>query len=101
MVTQSEDLTTGGAAALREYLSRTLPDYMIPSYFVQIDKIPLTPNGKIDRKALPEPEVKSGKEYVAPRDVIEEKLAGIWSEVLNVEQSSIGIDDNFFELGGH
>jgi acyl carrier protein len=93
---------------LRESLSKELPDYMIPSYFVQMEKIPLTSNGKIDRKALPKPELKVGESYTAPRNEIEKKLVGLWSEVLDKDalhtsqlQSSIGIDDNFFQLGGH
>jgi len=98
------------SAELREYLSRSLPDYMIPAYFVQIDRIPLTPNGKVDRKALPEPEIKAGKQYIAPRNEIEKKLVNIWSEVLGIQEPiangigigiSISIDDNFFHLGGH
>jgi amino acid adenylation domain-containing protein len=86
--------------ALREYLSKMLPDFMIPSYFMQVEKIPLTTNGKIDGKALPEPEAVSGTTYLAPRDEIEEKLVELWSEVLGTS-APIGIDDNFFELGGH
>jgi len=94
-------------AELREFLSRELPDHMIPSYFVPIDKIPLTPNGKIDGKALPEPAVEPGTDYIAPGDAVEEKLAEIWGEVLfggNPSQGAagiVGIDDNFFRLGGH
>jgi len=86
---------------LREHLSKELPDYMIPLYFVQLESIPLTPNGKLDRKALPEPNVSmmAGAEYEAPRNGIEEKLVKIWQEVLGVEK--IGINDSFFELGGH
>jgi len=86
---------------LREYLRKELPDYMIPSYFMQLEAMPLTPNGKIDRKALPEPDGKidSSVEYEAPRNEVEEKLVKIWEEVLKVEK--IGINDNFFELGGH
>jgi len=86
---------------LRGCLSKKLPDYMIPAYFMQIEKMPLTPNGKIDRKALPEPdgEINTGVEYVAPRNEIEEKLVNVWSEVLGLER--IGIDDDFFVLGGH
>ncbi len=86
---------------LREYLSKYLPDYMIPSYFIQLEKLPLTSNGKLDRKALPEStgNISTGAEYEAPRNSTEEKLVAIWSEVLRVE--SIGINDNFFELGGH
>jgi amino acid adenylation domain-containing protein len=94
---------------LRNYLLKVLPDYMTPSYFVQVDNIPLTPNGKIDRKALPEPGITIGKDYTAPRNDIEKKLVEIWAEVLGHPESpagsmkypGIGIDDNFFELGGH
>ncbi|UCH97619.1 MAG: amino acid adenylation domain-containing protein, partial [Candidatus Aminicenantes bacterium] len=86
---------------LRQNLSQQLPDYMIPSYFVKLAEIPLIPSGKTDRRALPAPAFKAGDDYnyTAPRNEIEEKLAKIWSEVLNVP--AIGIDDNFFELGGH
>ena len=88
---------------LREYLSAELPDYMIPSYFVPLDKIPLTPNGKLNRDALPEPGTGDAarEELKAPRSEVEEKLAGIWSEVLGIEKDTIGIDSNFFEIGGH
>ncbi|MCK4764999.1 MAG: non-ribosomal peptide synthase/polyketide synthase, partial [Candidatus Aminicenantes bacterium] len=88
-------------AEFREYLSRTLPDYMIPAYFVMLSALPLTPNGKVDRKALPVPEIVSGREYAAPRNDIEEALVYTWSQVLGIEREKIGIDDNFFELGGH
>ena len=86
---------------VRIYLSKHLPDYMIPSYFVQLDKLPLTPNGKLDRNALPEPDrsISSGVEYEAPINEMEEKLAVIWQEVLGVKM--VGRNDNFFELGGH
>ncbi len=89
------------AAELRAYISKDLPDYMIPSYFIQLDKLPLTKNGKVDRKALPQPDgnIISRAEYEAPRNSMEEKLVEIWKEVLEVEK--IGINDNFFELGGH
>ncbi|MCK4260366.1 MAG: hypothetical protein KAX49_15425, partial [Halanaerobiales bacterium] len=88
-------------AELREHLSKELPDYMIPSYFVKLDSIPLTPNGKVDRKALPEPEdnIEAGVKYVAPTNNVEEKMLEIWSDVLGIEK--IGINDDFFELGGH
>jgi amino acid adenylation domain-containing protein/thioester reductase-like protein/non-ribosomal peptide synthase protein (TIGR01720 family) len=87
---------------LEKTLSRTLLDYMIPSYFVQIEKIPLTPNGKIDRKKLPDPQIKvRGKSYAAPRNEIEDKLAGTWSQLLHIKKDIIGIDDDFFKLGGH
>ncbi len=85
------------------FLKEQLPDYMVPSYFVFLDQMPLTPNGKIDRKALPAPDQESAAvsatEYIAPRTPTEEKLARIWSQVLGVEK--IGVNDNFFELGGH
>ncbi|MDT8717660.1 amino acid adenylation domain-containing protein [Clostridium sp. 19966] len=86
---------------LRKDLSKVLPGYMVPAYFIQIEAIPLTPNGKIDKKALPEPlgEISTGVAYQAPRNEIEEKLAKIWNEVLAIEK--IGIDDDFFTLGGH
>ncbi|MCB2300169.1 non-ribosomal peptide synthetase, partial [Clostridium tagluense] len=86
---------------LREHLARTLPEYMLPSYFIQIEKMMLTPNGKIDRKALLELDgtIKTGVEYEAPRNEVEAKLVRVWEEVLGVDK--IGINDNFFELGGH
>jgi amino acid adenylation domain-containing protein/non-ribosomal peptide synthase protein (TIGR01720 family) len=84
---------------LKEFLSRKLPDYMIPSYFVQIEKIPLTPNGKLARKALPFPGI--GDEFTAPRDETEHKLAEIWAGVLGIKIEDIGIDHSFFDLGGH
>ncbi|MCG6135476.1 MAG: amino acid adenylation domain-containing protein [Nostoc sp. LLA-1] len=85
---------------LRSFLQEKLPDYMVPSTFVTLESLPLTPSGKIDRRALPEPEARTGIEndIVLPRTPIEEKLAQIWAQVLRVEQ--IGIHDNFFELGG-
>ncbi|MCY8075097.1 lichenysin non-ribosomal peptide synthetase LicA [Bacillus haynesii] len=86
---------------LREHLSKHLPDYMIPSCFVELDEIPLTASGKVDRKALLRHEVSvSGTaEYAAPRNEYEEKMVGIWQEVLGAEQ--VGIHDQFFDLGGH
>ncbi|OOM76971.1 gramicidin S synthase 2 [Clostridium puniceum] len=85
---------------LKNYLKETLPEYMVPSYFIQVDKMPLTVNGKLDRRALPEPSLEGVlKKYEAPRNEVEEALAKIWSKVLGVEK--IGINDNFFELGGH
>jgi acyl-coenzyme A synthetase/AMP-(fatty) acid ligase/acyl carrier protein len=86
----------------RAYLQQTLPDYMIPSAYVFLDSLPLTPNGKIDRRSLLAPDRhRDGLEqaYVAPRSPTEEILAGIWAEVLKIEQ--VGIHDNFFDLGGH
>ena len=86
---------------LRSDLARVLPEYMIPSYFVQLEKIPLTPNGKVDHKALPGPDRTTGESYIAPRDEVETKLVAIWSEVLEIEKEKIGIYTNFFEAGGH
>ncbi|WP_332277779.1 amino acid adenylation domain-containing protein, partial [Bacillus velezensis] len=84
---------------IREYLKETVPYYMIPTYIMQLESMPLTTNGKIERNMLPEPSSKrSGFEYVAPRNDIEHKLADVWSEVLGFQR--IGIKDNFFELGG-
>jgi len=82
-------------------LQQSLPDFMVPSAFVVLDAFPLTPNGKIDRKALPPPEYKKdvGEAYIAPRNPIEEKVAGIWAEVLHLDQVSVTSD--FFSLGGH
>ncbi|MBF0395409.1 MAG: amino acid adenylation domain-containing protein [Desulfobacterales bacterium] len=86
---------------LRSFLRESLPEYMIPSAFVLLDKMPLLPNGKIDCKALPQPDISSFQEnlYTAPRNSTEEALSQIWSETLNLER--IGIHDNFFDLGGH
>ncbi len=78
-----------------------MPDYMVPSYFVFLDRIPLTPNRKIDRGALPAPGAGTGKDYAAPRTENEKRLAALWSHVLNIDINNIGIEDNFFELGGH
>ncbi|HLP60306.1 MAG TPA: D-alanine--poly(phosphoribitol) ligase subunit DltA [Candidatus Deferrimicrobium sp.] len=86
---------------LRDYLAGELPDYMIPAYFIALEKIPLTPNRKIDRKALPKPNLKAGDHYLAPRDETEIKLARLWSEVLNIQAENISINRSFFELGGH
>jgi amino acid adenylation domain-containing protein len=85
---------------LRAYLGEQLPGYMIPGVLVEMAALPLTANGKVDRKALPEPgQMESAGEYVGPRTAVEELVAGIWSEVLGVER--VGVHDNFFELGGH
>ncbi len=86
--------------SLKVFLTKELPDYMVPSYFVQMDTIPLTANGKIDKRALPEPEVKPGLEevYLPPRNEVEAHLVEVWQTVLNCKQ--VGINDNFFHLGG-
>jgi amino acid adenylation domain-containing protein/non-ribosomal peptide synthase protein (TIGR01720 family) len=90
-----------GSRALGDFLRQKLPEYMVPAAFVFLDALPLMPNGKVDRRALPAPdrtEVAEGAGYVAPRDHAEEVLASIWSQVLGVPQ--VGIHDNFFALGG-
>jgi hypothetical protein len=87
---------------LRTYLSERLPEYMIPAAFVWLEELPLTTNGKVNRRALPEPQwetLGADGEYVAPRTPLEEVLAGIWCEVLGLERVSIYVD--FFEIGGH
>jgi nonribosomal peptide synthetase DhbF len=86
-------------AELRAHLALALPNYMLPSAFVNLSALPLNASGKIDRKALPAPERQAGSLYSAPRTVTEKILAELWSEIL--QQPQIGIDDNFFELGGH
>ncbi|MEM0578789.1 condensation domain-containing protein, partial [Flavobacterium polysaccharolyticum] len=84
---------------LKSYLLGLVPDYMVPQVFVVLDQMPLTSNGKIDRKALPDPTVAEGRVYVAPETKTEEELVVIWQDLLNVEQ--VGVTDDFFELGGH
>ncbi|HVR98703.1 MAG TPA: amino acid adenylation domain-containing protein, partial [Thermoanaerobaculia bacterium] len=84
---------------LRQSLRERLPDYMVPSAFVALSELPVTPNGKVDRKALPAPELGAREEdYVAPRTREEELLAGVWAQILRLPQ--VGANDNFFELGG-
>ena len=86
---------------LRNAIAQSLPDYMVPGYFVAMESFPLTPNGKVDRKAFPAPDAdrpELANEYLAPRDDDEQRLTAIWSEVLRLDR--VGIDDNFFELGG-
>jgi amino acid adenylation domain-containing protein len=85
---------------LRSYLSEHLPDYMIPSQYVRIDQIPLTSNGKIDRKRLPASEFIAGADYTAPSTDIEEKIAEIWSDILGVDKENVSTSRSFFDLGG-
>jgi acyl carrier protein len=84
---------------LQSHLKEQLPEFMLPAAIVPLAKIPLTPNGKVDRQALPEPETVQPKVYVAPSNAAEEGVARIWEQVLHRER--IGSDENFFELGGH
>jgi amino acid adenylation domain-containing protein len=92
--------TSGGE--LKEFLQERLPAYMVPSAFIFLEEMPLTPNGKVDRRALPAARLGAagvGREYMKPRSPVEEVLAGLWTEVLGVD--GVGADDNFFDLGGH
>ncbi|MFN6485180.1 MULTISPECIES: non-ribosomal peptide synthetase [unclassified Nostoc] len=87
---------------LRRFLENRLPEYTVPGFFVFLDTLPLNPNGKIDRRALPAPDtsdIRLSSNFVPPQNSTEEVLAGIWAKVLRLEQ--VGIHDNFFELGGH
>jgi len=90
------------SSEVRRFLSQTLPAFMIPSYFVFLEKMPLNPNGKIDRNALPAPELtrtELAETSAPPEGVIEGELAAIWQEILKTQK--VGRYDNFFELGGH
>jgi tyrocidine synthetase-3 len=101
-VVASTDESLPESSALRRHLSATLPDYMVPAYFVVLDKIPLTVNGKVDRRLLPAPvavNLGSGAAHVAPRNARERRLAELWAQVL--ARDELGIHDNFFHLGGH
>ncbi len=87
---------------IRDYVRQKLPDFMVPSFFITLEKLPLTPNQKVDRKALPAPEkekIVSGEAYVPPRNELQRTIAATWQEVLNIPK--VGVNDNFFELGGH
>jgi amino acid adenylation domain-containing protein len=86
---------------LRDRLAAVLPEYMVPAYIVPLSRFPLTPNGKVDRNALPDPAPDTDKSYTVPRDEMERKLVKIWASVLPEQESSIGIDTSFFRLGGH
>ncbi|MCA1682338.1 MAG: condensation domain-containing protein, partial [Actinobacteria bacterium] len=92
--------TIPSTTTLRAVLKQTLPDYMIPAAFVELDQLPLSPSGKVDRRALPAPDFTAAVDagYIAPRTEAEMVLADIWAEVLGVAQ--VGVEDNFFELGG-
>ncbi len=100
----AEGETRPAATELRRFLGASLPDYMIPSVFMPLDALPLMPNGKINRRALPAPDrsrqwAGQARAFVAPRTATEQQLATIWSAVLGIER--VGITDNFFDLGGH
>ena len=94
--------TTKASHGLHRFLKQRLPDYMLPSVFVSLDALPLTPSGKVDRKMLPAPNLNRSQlaePLVAPRDELELQLAKIWENVLGLQ--NIGMKDNFFDLGGH
>jgi len=91
-------VTQVDVATLREALKASLPDYMVPAHLMVLDGLPLSPSGKIDRKALPQPEAASSHAFVAPQTALEQQLATVWQDVLKLER--VGVDDNFFELGG-
>jgi len=97
----AEGLSVPKSGEMRQYLRERLPEYMIPSAYAEIGAVPMTPNGKVDKKALSalDGEQTATGEQVAPRTPVEEMLAGIFAEVLGV--AHVGVDDNFFELGGH
>jgi acyl carrier protein len=95
------DKSEPATSEMRSFLQEKLPEYMVPAAFVILDALPLTPSGKVDRKALPAPDgsaTERQKEFVAPETILEQRLAEIWSKVLGVER--VSVEDNFFELGG-
>jgi hypothetical protein len=91
-----------GAGELRTFLKERLPDYMVPAAFVALDRLPLSPNGKVDRLSLPEPvpPAAPSEGRAEPRSVPERAIARVWEEVLELP-GGVGMDDNFFEIGGH
>lgn len=86
---------------LRTQLLQTLPEYMVPSFFVRLDYLPVTANGKLDKKALPDPDTIGKDDFVAPSTENEQALQQIWAEVLKIDASAISVTQNFLELGGH
>jgi amino acid adenylation domain-containing protein len=89
-----------GAGALRNFLGERLPSYMVPAFYVRVESIPLTHNGKVDRKALPEPDLQD-QEYRPATNPTEAELVEIWSEILSVDKDELSVNKSFFELGGH
>jgi acyl carrier protein len=97
----SSDNIPAFTEVLRNYLAGSLPEYMIPAFFIFIDEIPLSPNGKTDHKSLPVIEMIESECYLAPRNSLERKLCGIWATILGLPIDKIGIQDDFFRLGGN
>ena len=98
----AHEQTEVSVGELRTHLEQRLPMYMVPSVFMMLDRIPLTPNGKVNRRALPVPDQKRpelGQLYVAPRSDLESAIVKVWQQVLGIEK--VGVHDNFFDLGGH
>ncbi|MEC2565799.1 non-ribosomal peptide synthetase, partial [Bacillus thuringiensis] len=93
----------GDTQEWRKHVGVHLPNYMVPAHFIKIESLPLTVNGKVDKDALPAwaSIIQTNEGYIAPRNRVEQKMVEIWSEVLGIDSSAIGINDNFFELGGH
>lgn len=89
------------ASDLKEHLLQQLPEYMVPGFYVHLESLPLTSHGKVDKKGLPDIEIKLAKDFVAPSTEVERKLAKIWSDILNIDQKKLSINTNFFEIGGH
>ncbi|MCP4152853.1 MAG: AMP-binding protein, partial [bacterium] len=101
--TRQPDSGTLPPAGLKDYLTQFLPDYMIPTFFTRLERIPLTPNGKIDRKALAQIQISKlqTQTYTAPRNEIEVNMTEIWADLLATPKKEIGIDSDFFQIGGH
>lgn len=103
-VTEKETITTDKASlltALKEYVSKKLPGYMIPANIAILEEMPRNPTGKIDYKGLPDPFVNEGKGFISPRNDIENKLAELWAEILGINKKKISVTKGFFELGGN
>lgn len=92
--------TTIKVGELQTYLQTILPDYMIPSALIILESIPLTANGKLDKKSLPDPELRDSNSYISPRNELEDKICQVWSEALGLAKGEVGIKDDFFRLGG-
>nr|WP_315033462.1 non-ribosomal peptide synthetase [uncultured Chryseobacterium sp.] len=100
LVAYYESSTEYRVADLRHHLSQYLPEYMVPSYYMQLEKLPFNSNGKIDKQSLPDYKLQVADEYIAPETETEKKLVKIWEEVLKIDSSAIGTNSNFFDLGG-